>query len=160
MGNAKVKVRPDSRAGRVIVFMLDRCEVPRMPNLDSGKMTFGGAWDDRRDYRSRLRPGMGVVDAESLVSLAADSWGLDARVHDAPEVRRYLSLLGRNEGWLHDTIYEDAVVLYSTAEARGRWMDATDGKHDFPSWCPPRWRLSDGTLAGEPPLGKILARGT
>lgn len=150
MVNAKVKVRPDSRAGKMVKAMLDKCEVPRMPNLDADRREFNAIRPDNPpSYRHLLRRWTGVVDAQSLIHVASAHWGMDARAHDRPEVRRYLSLLGQRENWLYHTIYEEAFVLFSPAEARGRWMDATEGRHDFDACCPWGWKLDDGTVAGE-----------
>lgn len=150
MGNAKVKVRPDSRAGKMVKAMLDRCEVPRMPNLDVDRREFDTIRPDNLpSYCGFLRRGTGVVDAQSLIYAASVHWGMDARDHDRPEVRRYLSLLGQRENWLYNTIYHEAFVLFSPAEARGRWMDATEGLHDFDASCPLGWHLADGSVAGE-----------
>lgn len=155
------RVRPDSRAGLMVKAMLDRCEVPRMPSLNTDSRFLSTPenvrWPDEFNLIHHIRRGMGVVDGPSLVYAADAYWEMDARDHDAHEVRGYISLLGHRPEWLQRTIYSDgAVVLFGPSEARGRWMLATDGAHDFPAECPPSWRLADGTSAGEPPPGKPL----
>lgn len=144
------EIRPDSRAGLIMKEMLDRCEFPRLPSLD-GDARVGNAVPPTRplNFRDGLRPGMGAAEAEWLVYTAECYWKIDARDHDAAELRRYLALVGKAEGWMAQTIYPDAVMLYSPWEARGRWMDATGGRHDFGPSCPRGWTLADGTLAGE-----------
>ncbi len=152
---AKLKVRPDSRAGLMVKAMLDRCEVPRMPSLNTHSRFFDG--EDHVSLNQFIRRGMGVVDAGWLIHTADAIWEMDARDHDAPELETYLHVIGKWEDWLGHTIYSNsAVVLFSPSEARGRWMLATDGLHDFPAECPASWRLADGTYAGEPPPGKPL----
>lgn len=158
---AKDKVRPNSRAGLIVKTMLDRCEVPRLPSLFSDARGFAVpepiARSERLDLTRYIRRGMGVVEPTWLIYTASNCWKMDARDHDAHEVRQYIDILGQGEGWLCHTIYAgDAVVLFSPWEARGRWMLATEGEHDFPAECPLSWRLPDGTSAGEPPPGKPL----
>lgn len=153
------KVRPDSRAALMVKAMLDRCEAPRMPSLNTDSRAFATPdpvrWSEEFDLARYIRRGMGVVDGPSLVYAAHAFWEMDARCHDAYEVQGYIALLGHRSEWLQRTIYSDgAVVLFGPSEARGRWMLATDGAHDFPPECPPSWRLADGTSAGEPPPGK------
>ena len=158
---AKDKVRPNSRAGLIVKTMLDRCEVPRLPCLDADRRCFAPLAPVRKsgefDLTRYIRRGMGVVEPGWLIYTADAFWEMDARNHDAHELRRYIDILGQEEGWLRRTIYAgDALVLFSPSEARGRWMLATDGAHDFPAECPSSWRLPDGTSAGERPPGKPL----
>lgn len=147
---AAKNIRPNGRAGLIVNEMLDKCEVPRLPSLSDDRR-IGEANPPRIpfDFRDRLRPGMGAAAANWLIYTAQACWKMCALDQDVVELRRYLAILGTTARWMSQTIYPDAVMLCRPAEARGRLIDTTGGKHDFPASCPLGWTLADGTLAGE-----------
>ncbi|MGP9791101.1 hypothetical protein [Roseinatronobacter sp. NSM] len=133
------KVRTSSRAAAVVKTMLELGVVPRRYMTSSISEQAG---------RSRTA----FTSAHDLLPWAA-RLGLEVRPHDAVELGRYLRLIvGYPGDWDNPPGYypsdPDAVALRPLPEARGRWMDATEGRHDFPD-DGLTWKLDDGSAPGD-----------
>lgn len=137
---ASKKVRPNSRAALVVKAMLDAGEVPRRKMI---RECLEQAWKAQTAFTT----------AADLLRWAA-ARGMEVRPHDGVELHRYLrEVVGFS--WDHYdppgsyTNDRDAVPMRPLVEARGRWMDATDGIHDFQDDQRCAWQLDDGTEPGD-----------
>ncbi|MES2145346.1 MAG: hypothetical protein V4516_13535 [Pseudomonadota bacterium] len=136
---ASKKVRPNSRAAQVVKAMLDAGVVPHL-----------GLQREAR-HQSTVK-GTAFATAYDLLQWAAVR-GMEVRPHDKVELHRYLREV---VGYPWDNYdppgqYDhnnNIVPLRPLVEARGRWMDATDGIHDFQDDRRSDWRFEDGTAPG------------
>lgn len=135
---ASKKVRPNSRAALVVKAMLDAGVVPHL-----------GLGREARHQASVKQTAFAT--AYDLLQWAA-ARGMEVRPHDRVELHRYLREVvgypwdnydppGRYDNNLNVTPMRPLV------EARGRWMDATDGIHDFQDDQRSSWQVDGG---GEP----------
>jgi len=109
LANAKVKVRPDSRAGRVMRLLLDVAEVDYQ---------YSHKYPD-------LVPRDGTAARPEQVAAWAKRRGCEFRDHDIVELTRYMAIIGVRE------IGSEPFRLPALHIARGRWSEATGWTQDF-----------------------------
>ena len=109
MASAKVKVRPDSRAGRVMRLLLDVAEVDHQYDLK----------------HPDLVPKGGTAARPEEVATWAKRRGCEFRDHDLVELTQYMSIIGVREVW------GEPFRLPALHIARGRWSEATGWTQDF-----------------------------